>query len=151
MPSSLLARVLIVPLLVAGLVACDDDDGPLEPTGPFDLSFSGDATFQGAHGGQALSVVVRTVGGTEVAAADGTVSATADPSFAFNFTGILERNTSYELVYWVDSNFGGGAEGVCDPPVNDHQWLIEIGQVTGDETIEDTHRPTETESVCSAF
>ena len=36
------------------------------------------------------------------------VSATADPSFSFNFPDRLNEGKTYHLDYWIDSNFGGG-------------------------------------------
>lgn len=146
--SNLITAASVTTLLILG--GCDDDD--LDPIQVFDLVFAGDATFQGAHGGQTIAVaVVQTADGSVVETASGTVSATADPSFSFSFNDILDDGESYEIHYWIDSNFGGGAAGVCDPPANDHQWRIELGAATDDVSLTDTHRPTETEAVCSTF
>lgn len=79
------------------------------------------------------------------------VSASDDPSFSLSLPGVITLNQEYELHYWIDSNFGGGTAGVCDPPETDHQWRLEFGPVTDDVVQADTHRPTETESVCSTF
>lgn len=142
--------------LVPILAGCDDDEDTGDPTGPGDetysVTFTGDDTFQGAHGGQSIMVAIVEAGtGTVVAEDDGTVSGDADPTFEFTFTDVLEEGTSYNLDYWIDSNFGGGEEGTCDPPENDHQWRISLGEADSDETVDETHRPGETESVCTTF
>lgn len=137
-------------LLVFVLGACGDDE-PAGPTGPFGLVFAGDATFQGAHGDQEINVVLEETGGDIVASQSGTVSATSDPAFSFSFLDVLEEGQTYELKYWIDSNFGGGTPGVCDPPTTDHQWSVAVMAADEDVTMTDTHRPTETESVCAVF
>lgn len=149
-----LLPLLLAALLPLPLVACDDDDdhGTEPVVEHHTLTFAGDASFQGAHGGQAVSVaVVRTGSGAVEATETGTVSTDADPSFSFTFEDALENGVAYEVHYWIDSNFMGGAEGVCDGPEDDHQWRVTLGTVTGDQTVTDSHRPAETESVCSSF
>lgn len=143
-----LASWLLLPLLLVGLVACDGDDSTGTPQ-TFDLTFTGDDTFHNAHGGQTIHVGLRDLSGALVASETGTVSSTAVPSFSFTFTNVLEEGEAYDLEYWIDSNFGdSGTEGACDSPDVDHQWRIDIAPVTDDVTIDDTHRPTETEDVC---
>ena len=117
----------------------------MEPIERFDLTFSGGASFQGPHGGQTIYVALVRKGIVSLRIIEtAVVSATADPSFSFNFPGRLIKGEEYDLDYWIDSNFGGGTPETCDPPGNDHQWHIDIGLVTDDVVIEDTHRPTET-------
>ncbi len=143
---------LCVGLLVA-LGACGDDD-VTDPTGPgpFQLTFQGDASFQGPHAGHTISVaVVRTSDGAVLAQQTGTVSATADPAFSFTFLGLLNVVAAYEVHYWIDSNFGGGTAGVCDPKANDHQWNVAIAAVAGDVTITEAHNAANTVDVCSTF
>lgn len=135
------------------MAACSDDgDTPTDPETPaatFDLTFTGDDTFQGAHGGQTIHVGVKRASNGELVASDqGTVSSTANPSFEFTFADVLVEGESYNLDYWIDSNFNGGTEGSCDPPETDHQWRLTVSSVTADVTVDDTHRPTETEDVC---
>lgn len=143
--------VALVPLLAG----CGDDGnstGPQEPEATLDLIFTGDASFQGAHGGQTIHVaIVDQEDGAVVAGKNGTVSSDSDPAFEFTFTEVLVEGQSYHLDYWIDSNFDGGTEGTCDPPSDDHQWRMDVPSVSDDVTIADTHRPTETESVCSTF
>ena len=148
MRRSSFAFTLALPLFLIGLAACGDED-PVEPTERFDLTFSGDASFQGPHGGQTIQMALVRVDLRVTVIS--VVSATADPSFSFNFPGRLNPGEEYHLDYWIDSNFGGGTPDTCDPPGNDHQWRIDIGVATDDVVIEDTHRPTETESVCATF
>ncbi len=120
--------------------------------GTSDLTFSGDASFHGAHGGQPIHVAVVSVDDGEVVATQsGTVSKTADPSFSFTFSDVLEDGKVYEVHYWIDSNFGGGSVGVCDPKARDHQWNVSLGTVTGDVSHTEKHRPAETSDVCETF
>ena len=116
------------------------------------LTFAGDASFQGPHGGHSISVaVVRTSDGSVMAQQTGTVSASADPAFSFTFTGLLVVGVAYQVHYWIDSNFGGGTVGVCDPNAIDHQWNVAIAVVEGDVTITEVHNPLTTVDVCSTF
>lgn len=149
----MIRRHPILPVLVSVLflatAACGDDDATTGPGASFDLTFTGDASFHGAHGGQAVYVFVTGSGGNVVAAGDGTVSSSEDPAFSFTFEDALQEGVAYTLNYWIDSNFGGGTQGACDSHEVDHQWAISVGTVSDDVTIDDTHRPTETEPVCT--
>lgn len=143
--------VLVLPILLAGLAACGDDDPtppPSEP-GTFSLTFEGDETFQGAHGDQTIYVAVEDSEGEEVEFATGTVSATEDPAFSFTFEDALTEDQDYSVKYWIDSNFTEeGTEGVCDPPESDHQWDVAIEGVSEDVVLSETHEPGETTAVC---
>lgn len=122
------------------------------PTFAADLTFAGDAGFQTPHGGQAVSVaVVRASDGLVVARDDGTVSASANPAFSFTFDGVLVIDVGYEVHYWIDSNFGGGSAGQCDPPGTDHQWRVDLGEVDGDATRTESHDAAATTDVCDSF
>ena len=142
--------VSILAIAVIG-VACDDDTTDPGTQGPYTLTFAGDASFQGAHGGQTIRAALVGSDGTVEATAEGAVSATGDPAFSFTFQDALMEGQSYEIHYWIDSNFGGGAALVCDGPGTDHQWRLTVQPATDDRTITDTHRPGETESVCETF
>ena len=116
------------------------------------LTFAGDATFQGPHAGHPVAVaVVRTSDGALMAQQTGTVSGTADPAFSFDFSGVLVLGVAYQVHYWIDSNFGGGTAGVCDPKANDHQWSVTIPAVEGDVTVTEVHDAGNTVDVCSTF
>ncbi len=145
------ALALAVALTVG--VACGDDEGDgTGPVGPFQLTFELDDSFQGPHGGQAISVaVVRASNDEVVARENGTVSATANPSFSFATGAVLDGGTAYEVHYWIDSNFGGGVVGVCDPKAIDHQWNAAVGSPSADVTITEAHDPASTEDVCTSF
>lgn len=143
---SLVGLTLLVGTVVAG---CSDDTVQPDP-GPFTLTFQGDASFQGAHGGQDLHAAVLDGDGMVVAQATETVSGSADPSFSLDFTGLPEAD-GYGVHYWIDSNFSGGTAGVCDDPSVDHQWDVAIGRIEADTTHTEEHRPTETMDVCSTF
>jgi len=151
MPSSRASSALVV-LVLALLVgaACSEDE--IVGTGPYDLTFNLDASFQGAHGGQDIGIaLVRASDASVVAQASGTVSATQDPSFSFSRTAVLQDGVTYEVHYWIDSNFGGGTAGVCDPKANDHQWSVELLSVSNDVTMTVMHQPALTEDVCATF
>jgi hypothetical protein len=114
-----------------------------------DLTFSGDASYQGPHGGQDISVsVVRSSDGAVVATQSGMVSAATDPSFSFSFPGLLVIGIAYDVEYWIDSNFGGGDVGVCDAPDIDHQWRVNVPSVAGDVDITEAHDPGAITDVC---
>ena len=140
---------LCVGLLVA-LGACGDDEVTVPTT--FQLTFQGDLSFQGPHAGNSIAVaVVQASDGVVMAQQTGTVSATADPAFSFTFTGVLVTGVAYQVHYWIDSNFGGGTAGVCDPKAIDHQWNVAIAAVTGDVTIAEVHDGANTVDVCTTF
>lgn len=141
---------LLLPLVLLGVAACDDD-GSEPQSGPYTLTFEGDASFQGAHGDQTIRVALLSGDGTVESVMEGTVSAAADPAFSFTFPDALEASQPYEIHYWIDSNFGGGAAAVCDGPATDHQWRLSVDPAMDDVTMTDTHRPGETELVCSTF
>ena len=146
-PSSALVA-LVLTFFVGS--ACSEDEivGP----GPHMLTFQLDASFQGAHGGQNIAIaLVRASDGSVVAQAAGTVSATQDPAFSFTPGALLQDGVTYEVHYWIDSNFGGGTAGVCDPKANDHQWSVEFLSVSNDVTWTASHEPALTEDVCATF
>lgn len=130
-------------LLVAPLVMANEGH---------DLTFEGNDTFNGAHGGQTIHAAVVDAGSGEVVATQsGTVSADGAPAFSFDFPGVLKKDGSYEVHYWIDSNFGGGSEGTCDPKGTDHQWSVSLDTTGEALTHEETHRPQEQTDVCATF
>jgi len=148
-------RMILSSLLLAFVpVACDDDD-PVDPgngdDGPFDLVFAGDATFQAPHGGQDISIALVDSDGNVLETMTGVVSADDDPTFSFTFDDALEDGESYEVHYWIDSNFEGGTEGECDAPPDDHMWNIAINNVSADVDRTEIHDATALEDVCSSF
>lgn len=142
--SALLAAAL---LLVMG-TGCDDEG----PDGPFQLTLELDASYQAPHGGDAVRVaVVDPSDGSVIAQESGTVSAMADPAFSYTAPGVLVSGTEYEVHYWIDSNFGDGTPGVCDPTANDHQWNLAVPAVSADVTLSESHDPQSLEQVCETF
>jgi hypothetical protein len=146
----------VLGVLVLALFAgpgCDGDDGNgTGPGGPFRLTFNLDASFQVPHGGQSIAIaLVRASDGSVVIEANGAVSATQDPSFTWSTGTVMQAGVTYEVHYWIDSNFGGGTLGVCDPKENDHQWSTELLSVSNDITFTTAHEPALTEDVCSTF
>ncbi|WP_355661619.1 hypothetical protein [Halomonas salifodinae] len=117
-----------------------------------DLVFQGDASFQGPHGGQAIAVaLVEAESGEVVAHQEGSVAGEGEMAFAFEFPGALMAGTAYEVHYWIDSNFGGGSEGVCDAMSHDHQWRVALDAVEDDLTHTEDHAPGRMDDVCGTF
>ena len=147
-----LSSLVVVLLLAACGGGGGGGDTGTAPPGPFKLTFSLDASFQGPHGDNTIHIaVVRSSDGVVVDGAFGTVSATQNPSFSFVSGAVMERGIDYEVHYWIDSNFGGGTLGVCDPITIDHQWSVEFFSVTNDKDLLVEHDPALTEDVCSTF
>lgn len=120
--------------------------------GPFQLTFSLDATFQVPHGNQPIRMAaVRLSDGFVVAETSGTVSATQNPSFTFAAGAVMQRGTSYAIHYWIDSNINGGTLGICDPKAIDHQWSVEFLSPTNDVNFTVSYNPALTEDVCATF
>jgi hypothetical protein len=153
---------MVLPLLAAAaallllLPGCSSSGGSMGggtmSGGAYTLTFQGNGTFNGPHGGQAIqAALIDADTGKVVAKESGTVSKTADPSFSFTFEHALKPGTHYDVDYWIDSNFGGGTVGVCDAKIHDHQWNVKLGEVSSDVTHVETHRPRETSSVCDVF
>jgi hypothetical protein len=150
-------RANISPLVLACLAvaACGGGGGggdTVPNPGPYQLTFSLDASFQVPHGNQPIRIaVVRLPDGFLVAEGSGTVSATQNPSFSFAPGAVFERGTAYAVHYWIDSNIGGGAPGVCDPIKIDHQWSVEFFSPTNDVDLAVGYEPALTEDVCNTF
>ncbi|WP_258364129.1 hypothetical protein [Halomonas sp. LBP4] len=117
-----------------------------------DLSFQGDASFQGPHADQAVQVALVDADSGEVVAREaGSVSADEDPAFAFDFPGALQAGQRYEVHYWIDSNFNDGSAGACDPKSQDHQWRVELGEASEAVTHTEEHAPARMAEVCTTF
>jgi len=148
------ALLIVVLAIVAG-AACNNSSStapPLPDPGPFLMAFSLDATFQGNHGGQSIAIaIIRTSDGSVVVQANGAVSATQDPSFTWSTGPVMQAGIDYEVHYWIDSNFGGGTLGVCDPIAIDHQWSVEFLSVANDIDWTASHNDALTEDVCRTF
>lgn len=116
------------------------------------LTFQGDASFNGPHGGQAIkAALVDTASGEVLAVQSGTVSADGDPAFSFTYPDALQAGDSYAVDYWIDSNFGGGTVGTCDSMQHDHQWHIPIEVGDGSTTHVESHNPSAMSPVCASF
>ncbi|MEQ6916334.1 hypothetical protein [Halomonas aquatica] len=121
-------------------------------SGGHDLTFQGDASFGGPHGGQAVQVaLVDAASGEVLETKSGTVSADVSPAFSFDFPGALNEGSSYEVHYWIDSNFGGGTEGSCDPKGTDHQWSVSLEGSGEAVTHAESHDPGAQSDVCATF
>ncbi|WP_458527008.1 hypothetical protein [Onishia taeanensis] len=117
-----------------------------------DLTFQGDASFGGPHGGQAIQAALIDTGSGQVLAVEsGTVLADGDPAFSFSFPGALDSSGSYAVDYWIDSNFGGGTAGTCDGMQHDHQWRIPISGGDMSTTHVERHDPSAQSAVCASF
>jgi len=151
--NGLSAAILILLLAIFAGVACNDGRiDVIRPTGPFDLTFSLDASFQSVHGGQPIHwAVVRSFDSLKVAEGSGMLSTTADPCFSLTARDVLMEGLSYEVHYWIDSNIGGGAVGVCDPKAIDHQWSTEFFFPSNDISFTVPYSLWLIEDVCGTF
>jgi len=151
-------RRLLLPIVIPCLLifSCGGGGGGGDTDtnlpGPFTLTFLLDATFQVPHGDQSISIaVVRLSDGMVVAEGSGIVSATQNPSYSYAAGAVMDRGTAYAVHYWIDSNIGGGAIGVCDPIAIDHQWSVEFLLPTNDVDFTVSYEPALTEDVCGTF
>ena len=142
-------------LACLAVAACDEDGGgdvSVTNPGPYQLTFSLDASFQAPHGDQPIGIaLVRLSDGAVVAEDSGIVSAADDPAFSFVPRAMMTRGISYAVHYWIDSNIGGGTFGVCDPATIDHQWSVEFFTVTNDISFTVSYEPNLIEYVCNTF
>jgi len=98
---------------------------------------------------QSINVaLLRTLDGAVVDREAGRVA--ADGTFSFTVANILQEGFAYTLDYYIDSNFGGGVPGVCDPKANDYQWRVVIPAVSGNVIQAETYDLNFT-SVCASF
>ncbi|MCP3983044.1 MAG: hypothetical protein GY723_01570 [bacterium] len=149
------ASLLLLAATVSVSGACHDASYVLDPAwddldGPFRLTFALDGSFQARHGGQPIEIAVLR-DGVLIAQASGTVSATRNPSFSFAAGAVLERGVAHQVHYWIDSNIGGGTQGVCDPKAIDHQWSTEFPWPTNDVNYTVSYQLPLTEDVCDTF
>ncbi|ATJ81519.1 hypothetical protein ACFPTY_00940 [Halomonas beimenensis] len=120
--------------------------------GGHDLTFTGAGSFNAPHGGQTIQVAVYDVtAGEVVASQSGQVAKEEPQAFAFTFPGVLQEGHLYDIHYWIDSNFGGGSEGVCDPVNIDHQWREALNAITEAVTLHVEHRAEHQAPVCATF
>ena len=135
------------------VAACDGggSDNDTNP-GPYNLTFSLDDSFHAPHGNEPIRIaLVRLSDGLVMAQDVGIVSDTENPSFSFTTTEVMDRNNSYAVHYWIDSNIGGGTLGLCDNTDFDHQWSTEFFTVTNDINFTVGYEPNLVEYVCGTF
>jgi hypothetical protein len=142
----------LVPVLLS-LAACEGGGGNSDTNpGPYTLSYSLDDSFQTPHGNEPIRIaLVRLSNGLVIDEDIGFVSSTANPTFSFTSTGIMERGQSYAVRYWIDSNINGGTLGLCDDTEFDHQWSTEFFSVTNDINFTVGYEPELVEYVCDTF
>ena len=145
---------VLVILMLACLVTChcDDDDGVINTSGPFVLTFRLAADYQDPHGGQPVNwALVQSSDGLRVVTGNGTLSTTGNPAFTLTTGAVLESGIDYELHYWIDSNIDGGALGVCDPEDIDHQGRTIFLAPASDINFVKIYNPDHVEYVCDTF
>jgi hypothetical protein len=146
-----LRGILVILALVAvtgGACGGDDITGPIG----FHLTFSLDGSFRAPHGGDPVFwSLVQSSNGFSADFGNGVVSSTADPAFSFTTADVMRRGVDYEVHYWIDSNIGGGTQGVCDAETIDHQWSTELLSVSNDVNLTVPYSPALVENVCSSF
>jgi len=122
--------------LLVTLGACGEDTGidfAAPPPGPYLLTVQGDVDFQMPHGNQTLTVSVYSQNlGFLAGQQTVTISANEDPPFFLSFPRLLAEGSPYDVLFWIDSNDGGGTPGVCDPPEFDHQWSVFLSGPRGE-------------------
>lgn len=94
----------------------------------FPLTFVADSTYLAPHHDQPFKAAL--VHGSDTSAEE-IVSGTVAPlgsanAFSITFSEKLIIADPYTVKLWIDSNFGGGTVGVCDPIANDHQWSFPV-------------------------
>ena len=137
--------------LLVALGACDTPTDLSDVR--FEMTFTGDASFQGPHAGDMLTVRRWHIDGP-LSESLGSTHVIPDPSqdnVGFSFRGSLVSGQRYDVYLWIDSNVGGGSVGVCDPPAIDHQWRVRIPAVTGEVNIIFPHHDTTVTEVCSSI
>jgi hypothetical protein len=135
---------------LVALTACGSSNPISGPPLPDpDLIIEGDASFQGTHGGQSISVVVVGLDEFAVAQQSGTVSASDVPSFSFSFPTLLAIGFSYRVHYYIDSDDPAGSPRTCDP--TDHQGSLPSFSGRPTVTLTAIHADPTTVNVCSKF
>lgn len=120
----------------------------------FALTFTGDSTFEGPHAGNTFTTGL--VKGSDSKAEDvktGTVASAGSPAFSVTFDHEVVIGEPFTVKLWIDSNFGGGTAGTCDPTANDHQWSYDVPTsfASHPTTLTVTHTTNNLTSVCSFF
>jgi hypothetical protein len=162
-PSRRTALPVILLLACVFTLSCDDDDEVIATgAGPYSIRFSLAADFQ-QYGGQTISwALLRSDTGEKLVAGRGTISDTANPPFSVTTGDVMLFGVPHQMHYWIDSNIGGGTEGVCDPVVRDEengeiieafdmQWIAPFGGSTDDLVFIAIHRPELVLDVCDTF
>ncbi len=132
---------------------CDGFVGPPAdnvPSVQFELTFTGDVSFQGPHAGDRVVDALICPGEDGFAGGSGSIFGPPE-TFSFSVISSVWSGDAYQIYLWIDSNIGGGTEGVCDPPAIDHQWNVTIPTVTGDVNIIFSHDDATVTDVCSVF
>lgn len=144
--------LVLLPVLALGLVACDERSTDVSPW-PFDIVVSGDSAFGHKYAGKRFNaMLLLKESGNFLSWGREWVSDEELPVL-FIFGDKIYEGHDYVLKFWVDSNFGGGRVGPCDPPDIDHQWQMEITDVSGDVNLHNISPPSpdDFEPVCDAF
>ncbi|NYT72744.1 hypothetical protein HZU72_09925 [Halomonas sp. QX-2] len=135
---------LLLPLCFAATQAAANEN--------YDLTFEGDGTFLIPHQGNSVHAAIVDIHANEVVAKQSdTISGTGEPAFTFQFSEIFEEGKLYDLHYWIDSNFGEGSVGSCDPIDIDHQWRIAFTNISDNITEVTQLAPEEQAPVCATF
>jgi hypothetical protein len=122
----------------------------------FPLTFVADSTYLAPHHDQPFKAAL--VHGSDTTAeqiVSGTVSALGSANaISVTFSEELVIGDPYSVKLWIDSNFGGGTVGVCDPIANDHQWSFPVPNTFASHPGTFTapaHTAATTVNVCSFF
>jgi hypothetical protein len=147
--------------VAAGVTTFTDVHRPLSiqdvcSTFTFPLTFVADSSYVPPHSGQPFKAAL--VHGSDTTAEEilagnvGTVAGANAISVTFSERLIIDE--PYTVKLWIDSNFGGGTVGTCDPKANDHQWSFTIPSTFASHPTTftaPTHSGATTVDVCSFF
>ena len=130
-----LIQPFVTSFCIGPLVALGACDTPTDPSDVrFEMTFTGDASFQGPHAGDMLTVRRWRIDGplSEWLGSSDVILDPSQDNVGFSFRGSLVSGQRYEGIYlWIDSNVGGGSVGVCDPRQSITNGGCDIPAVTG--------------------
>jgi len=141
---------MLVPVLLLS-AGCDNTD-IITNTPPYNLTLSLSADFSPVHGNQPVEwVLIRTADMVTLASGTDTIAPGGNPSYTVDVGDVLEFGVDYSFRYWIDSNIGGGAAGVCDAETIDHQWNYEFRAPDFDVRVILNYDFDRVEDVCMSF
>lgn len=135
-------------LSLLGALACNP---PIDTnTAASTLTVTLPASYSAIHAGSPYAMaLVESAEGVELDTQLGLIPSSGNAEVIV-FADLLVEGLSYELHLWIDSNMGGGTAGTCDgaPDFFDHQWIVQVGEVTEDTDFPFPDHTTDFADVC---